>query len=96
MSEQDIAQQSTQIKETSQRLLWALRGFSDRLLLNSCDIPFTDASFASCAEHVLVLVHEMKAVVSGSRTSLMAEMQGDESASDCLIWRNASKGTPST
>ena len=34
---------------------------------------------------------ELRTSVNGSRRSLMAEMQGDEGAADCLIWRNASK-----
>jgi len=45
----------------------------------------------NAAEHLLRLVNEMRTSVNGSRRSLMAEMQGDEGAADCLIWRNASK-----
>lgn len=58
---------------------------------NSCNIPFTDSAFVKATLHVLKLVTEMRASVNSSRTSLMAEMQGDEGAADCLIWRNASK-----
>ena len=37
----EIADQSAQIELISQRLIWALRGFGDRLHRNSCNIPFT-------------------------------------------------------
>jgi hypothetical protein len=87
----EIAAQSAQIELISQRLIWALRGLGQRLLRNSCNIPFTERSFVRAAEHLLNLVEEMRASVNGSRSSLMAEMQGDEGAADCLIWRNASK-----
>lgn len=86
-----IAAQSAQIELISQRLIWALRGFGQRLHRNSCNIPFTETAFVKAAEHVLKLVTEMRASVNTSRSSLMAEMQGDEGAADCLIWRNASK-----
>ena len=87
----EIADQSAQIELISQRLIWALRGFCDRLLNNSCNIPFTDKTFVKVSEHVLRLVSEMRTSVNNSRSTLMAEMQGDESAADCRIWRNASK-----
>lgn len=87
----EIADQSTQIEIISQRLIWALRGFGDRLVNNSCNIPFTDQTFVKASLHVLHLVSEMSMSVNKSRCSLMAEMQGDEGAADCLIWRNASK-----
>jgi hypothetical protein len=56
---------------------------------NTCAIH--DRTFVNAAEHLLRLVNEMRTSVNGSRRSLMAEMQGDEGAADCLIWRNASK-----
>ena len=87
----EIADQSAAIEQISQRLIWALRGFGDRLLRNSCNIPFTDKTFVKASEHVSRLVSEMRTSVNGSRSTLMAEMQGDEGAADCLIWRNASK-----
>ena len=87
----EIAAQSGQIELISQRLIWSLRGFVQRLQRNNCNIPFEDSSFVKAAEHVLKLVNEMRSSVSNSRSSLMAEMQGDEGAADCLIWRNASK-----
>lgn len=87
----EIADQSAQIELISQRLIWALRGFCDRLHNNSCNIPFTDKTFVKASEHVLRLVSEMRTSVNNSRSTLMQEMQGDESAADCRIWRNASK-----
>ena len=87
----EIAAQSGQIELISQRLIWSLRGFVQRLQRNNCNIPFEDSSFVKAAEHVLKLVNEMRSSVNNSRSSLMAEMQGDEGAADCLIWRNASK-----
>ena len=87
----EIAAQSGQIELISQRLIWSLRGFVQRLQRNNCNIPFEDRSFVKAAEHVLKLVNEMRSSVNNSRSSLMAEMQGDEGAADCLIWRNASK-----
>jgi len=87
----EIADQSAAIELISQRLIWALRGFGDRLHRNSCNIPFTDKTFVKASEHVLRLVSEMRTSVNNSRSTLMAEMQGDEGAADCLIWRNASK-----
>ena len=87
----EIADQSTAIEIISQRLIWALRGFGDRLINNSCNIPFTDQTFVKASAHVLHLVSEMMLSVNQSRVSLRAEMQGDEGAADCLIWRNASK-----
>jgi len=86
-----ISNQSAQIELISQRLIWGLRGFGDRLRKNACNIPFTDKQFVKAAEHVLDLVNEMHTSVNNSRSTLMAEMQGDEGAADCLIWRNASK-----
>ena len=50
-----------------------------------------DRTFVNAADHLLRLVNEMRTSVNGSRRSLMDEMQGDEGAADCLIWRNASK-----
>ena len=50
-----------------------------------------DPTFVNAAEHLLRLVNEMLTSVNGSRRSLVDEMQGDEGAADCLIWRNASK-----
>jgi hypothetical protein len=87
----EINNQSAQIELISQRLIWGLRGFADRLHRNFCNIPFTDKSFVKASEHVLHLVTEMRTSVNLSRSTLMAEMQGDEGAADCLIWRNASK-----
>ena len=87
----EINNQSAQIELISQRLIWGLRGFGDRLHRNFCNIPFTDKSFVKASEHVLHLVTEMRTSVNLSRSTLMAEMQGDEGAADCLIWRNASK-----
>lgn len=87
----EIADQSAQIELISQRLIWSLRGFCDRLHNNSCNIPFTDKTFVKASEHVLRLVSEMRTSVNNSRSTLMQEMQGDESAADCRIWRNASK-----
>ena len=72
----EIAAQSTQIKLISQRLIWGLRGLVDRLNQNSCNIPFTDKTFAQAAQHVLLLVCEMCSLVKGSRASLMDQMQG--------------------
>jgi len=71
----EIADQSAQIELISQRLIWGLRGFGDRLTNNSCNIPFTDKTFVKAAEHVLRLVSEMRTSVNNSRGSLMAEMQ---------------------
>lgn len=87
----EIANQSAQIELISQRLIWALRGFGDRLHRNACNIPFQDKTFIKSSEHVLHLIIEMRRSVNTSRSTLMAEMQGDEGAADCLIWRNASK-----
>jgi len=87
----EIANQSAQIEMISQRLLWGLRGFAERLHKNSCNIPFADRTFIKSSEHVLSLINEMRTSVISARSSLMAEMQGDEGAADCLIWRNASK-----
>ena len=87
----EIANQSAQIELISQRLIWALRGFGDRLHRNACNIPFQDKTFIKSSEHVLHLIVEMRRSVNTSRSTLMAEMQGDEGAADCLIWRNASK-----
>ena len=86
-----IADQSAQIELVSKRLIWALRAFRDRLYRNSFNIPFTDNTFLKTTEHALHLVVEMRESVHSSRSSLMAEMQGDGSAADCQIWRNASK-----
>ena len=86
-----IADQSAQIELVSKRLIWALRAFRDRLYRNSFNIPFTDNTFLKTTEHALRLVVEMRESVHSSRSSLMAEMQGDGSAADCQIWRNASK-----
>ena len=87
----EIAAQSEGIEIISRRLIWGLRGFGTRLQANDCNIPFSDRTFVKSAEHVLKLVNEMRASVNASRSSLTAEMQGDEGAADCLIWRNASK-----
>ena len=87
----EIANQSAQIELISQRLIWALRGFRDRLHRNACNIPFQDKTFIKSSEHVLYLIIEMRRSVNTSRSTLMQEMQGDEGAADCLIWRNASK-----
>ena len=87
----EIADHSAHIELILQRLIWALRGFGDRLIRNSCNIPFTDSKFLKSTQHVLSLVNEMRTRVNISRASLMAEVQGDETAADCLIWRNASK-----
>ena len=87
----EIADQSKQIEVISQRLIWGLRGFGDRLVHNSCNIPFTDETFVKSSSHVLRIISEMMLSVNNSRVSLVAEMQGDDSAADCLIWRNASK-----
>jgi len=87
----EIANQSGQIELISQRLIWALRGFRDRLHRNACNIPFQDKTFIKSSEHVLYLIIEMRRSVNTSRSTLMQEMQGDEGAADCLIWRNASK-----
>ena len=87
----EIAGQSKQIEVISQRLIWGLRGFGDRLVNNSCNIPFTDKTFVRSSSHVLEIISEMMLSVNNSRVSLIAEMQGDEGAADCLIWRNASK-----
>ena len=86
-----IAAQSEGVEMISQRLIWGLRGFGTRLQANDCNIPFSDRTFVKSAEHVLQLINEMRGSVNSSRSSLTAEMQGDEGASDCLIWRNASK-----
>ena len=40
---------------------------------------------------MIKLVGEMRNQVNISRIKLMSEVQGDAGASDCLIWRNASK-----
>ena len=46
----EIADQSLQIQRISQRLIWGLRGFVDRLHRNACNIPFTDTLFVQvCA-----------------------------------------------
>jgi hypothetical protein len=87
----EIAARSEGIEIISRRLIWGLRGFGTRLQANDCNIPFSDRTFVKSAEHVLKLVNEMRASVNASRSSLTAEMQGDEGAADCLIWRNASK-----
>ena len=71
-----VAQQSTQIQLISQRLIWGLRGFEDHLHRNSCNIPSTDKSFVQAAEHVVLLVSEMRSSVNGTRSSLMTEIQG--------------------
>ena len=60
------------------------------LVLLRC-IPFTDPTFVKSTEHVIKLVGEMRNQVNISRIKLMSEVQGDAGASDCLIWRNASK-----
>ena len=54
-------------------------------------MPFTDKTFVVASEHVLKLVSDMRAAVNGCRSTLIVEMQGDEGAADCLVWRNASK-----
>jgi hypothetical protein len=63
-----ISNQSAQIELISQRLIWGLRGFGDRLRKNACNIPFTDKQFVKAAEHVLALVNEMHTSVNGSRS----------------------------
>lgn len=70
-----IHNQSEQIELISQRLIWSLRGFGDRLHRNACNIPFTDRSFVKASEHVLHLIVEMRASVNTARTTLMREMQ---------------------
>ena len=49
----EIADQSLQIQRISQRLIWGLRGFVDRLHRNACNIPFTD----TLCVHVRKCVH---------------------------------------
>jgi len=87
----EISNQSSQIELISQRLLWSFRGVGERLIHNSFNIPFTEKTFVKSANHLVKLVTEMRLLVNASRTSLQAEMQGDEAAADCRIWRNASK-----
>ena len=70
-----ISHQSEQIELISQRLIWGLRGFGDRLDRNACNIPFTDKSFVKAANHVLHLIIEMRSSVNTARSTLMREMQ---------------------
>ena len=86
-----IALQSSQIELISKRLIWALRGFGQRLQRNACSIPFTDNAFTKATEHLIRLVIEMQESVNKSRSILTSEMNGDDAAADCLIWSNASK-----
>ena len=83
--------QSSQIELISKRLIWALRGFGQRLQRNACSIPFTDKAFKKATEHAITLVIEMQESVNKSRSVLKSEMNGDDAAADCLIWSNASK-----
>ena len=59
------------------------------LSLNACNVLVDTARQTS--QHLVFLIGEMRASVNRARSTLIAEMQGDEGAADCLIWRNASK-----
>ena len=65
--------------------------FGNRLYNNNWAIPYTDKAFLKSSQHLVFLIGEMRASVNRARSTLIAEMQGDEGAADCLIWRNASK-----
>ena len=73
------------------RVRAATSAFGNRLYNNNWAIPYTDKAFRKSSQHLVFLIGEMRASVNRARSTLIAEMQGDEGAADCLIWRNASK-----